>query len=131
MTFPAITAFWAGVLAIIFVLMSGWVVAGRLQTDTLFGNGNDTLTRRVRAQANFSEYVPFALLVIALLEAQGASHTLIQILCIVLVVARLLHPVGMLAAKNSAPQFICRGGGIFATFAVIFVAAVLLIIHVA
>ena len=131
MIFPAITSFYAALLAIVFVLMSGWVVAGRMQTDTLQGDGGrDDLVRRIRSQGNFAEYVPYALLMIALLEASGASHILIQVLCIVLLVARLLHPVGMLAPKNSPRQFACRGGGIVSTFVVLLVASIALLIRV-
>ena len=70
------------------------------------------------------------MLLIALLEGSGASHVLIQALCLILLVARLLHPVGMLAAKNSPSQFACRGGGIIATFGVLLVAALALLVRV-
>jgi len=132
MSFPTITAAYAALLAILFVALSVWVVAGRLQTDVLQGDGgNDTLTRRMRSQGNFAEYIPFALLLIGLLEVDGASSVLIQVLCLVLLVSRLIHPVGMLAAKNTPQQYICRGGGILATFGVILVAALVLLVRVA
>ena len=132
MFFPAITATYAALLAIIFVVMSGWVVAGRVRMDTLQGDGgHDALQRRIRSQGNFAEYVPYALLLIGLLEASGASHGLIHILCIVLLAARLAHPFGMFAPENSPRQFACRGGGIVATFAVILIAAVVLLFRVA
>ena len=132
MIFPSITAAYAAILAILFVAMSGWVVVGRLQTDALFGDGgNDGMLRRARAQGNFAEYVPYALLLIALLEAGGAGHVLVHLLCLVLLAARLAHPFGMLAPKNSPQQFACRGGGIVATFAVLLVAAVALLVRVA
>ncbi len=127
MFFPAITSLYAGVLALIFVGLSGWVVAGRMQTDTLQGSGGDALSRRIGAQGNFAQYVPFALLLMGLLEASGASHTLIHGLGLVLVVSRLLHPVGMLAPKNSPQQYVGRGGGILSTLVVILVAALALI----
>ena len=127
MFFPAITSLYAGLLAILFVALSAWVVAGRVQTDTLQGGGSDALQRRIGAQGNFAQYVPYALLLMGLLEASGASHGLIHGLGIVLLVARLLHPFGMYAPKNSPQQFACRGGGIMSTFAVILVAAVALI----
>ena len=131
MTFPAITSAYAALLAITFVAISGWVVAGRLQTDTLQGDGgHDDLTRRIRSHGNFAEYVPYALLLIALLEASGASHVLIQVLCLVLLVSRLLHPIGMFAPPNSPRQFACRGGGILSTMLVMLVAAVTLLIRV-
>jgi hypothetical protein len=41
-----------------------------------------------------------------------------------------LHPFGMFAPKNSPRQFACRGGGILATFAVVAVAAIALLLRV-
>ena len=131
MTYPTTTAVYAALLALIYVGLSGWVVAGRVSGDVLHGDGDAALQKRIRSQANFSEYVPVALVLVALLEAGGAAHVLIQGLLLVLVVARLLHPVGMFAPKNSPRQFACRGGGIIATFGVILVAAVALLIRAA
>jgi uncharacterized protein len=131
MMFPVTTAFWAAILALMLVGLSAWVVAGRVGSDVLVGDGDDRLARRIRAQGNFTEYVPLALLVIALYEASGGSHALVVALCIVLVVARVLHPFGMFAGKNTPRQFACRGGGILATLLVIVVAAVALLARVA
>lgn len=130
-TYPSITAVYAAVFALILVALSAWVVAGRFGTDTLHGDGgNEGLQKRIRAQANFAEYVPFALLLVALLEARGAGPVFVNLLLIALLVARTAHPIGMLAPKNSAQQFGCRGGGIVLTFAVMVVTALALIIRV-
>lgn len=131
MTYPAVTAFYAAVFALLYVGLSSWVVAGRLSADVLHGDGgNQTLEKRIRAQGNFGEYVPLALLVIALLEAAGGSSGVVRSLLIVLLIARVLHPFGMFAPKNSPRQFACRGGGILATFAVIAVTAIALLLRV-
>lgn len=128
MTFPSITAFYAAILALVYVGLSGWVVAGRVGKQTLFGDGgDDSMTRRIRAHGNFSEYVPLALLLVGFLEADGGSPTLVRVLLVVLIVARLMHPIGMLAGENTPRQFIFRGGGIIATFAIIVIAAVALL----
>lgn len=131
MTFPAITAFYAAALALIYAALSGWVVAGRLSSDVLHGDGGDkSLLKRIRSHGNFAEYVPLTLLLIALLEASGAGAALVTTLLIVLVVARLLHPVGMLAPTNSLQQYACRGGGMVATLSVMAVAALALLFRV-
>lgn len=131
MTFPASTAFYAGLLALIYAGLSSWVVAGRLSSSVLHGDGGDSaLLKRIRAHGNFAEYVPLTLLLVALLEIQGAGYALVQTLLIVLVIARLLHPVGMLAPENSVQQYVCRGGGTIATFLVMSVAAILLLIRI-
>lgn len=132
MIFPATTALYAAVLAVIYIGLTGWVITGRLTKDTLFGDGGDTaFLRRIRAHANFIEYVPLALILVALLEAGGGSQGLVEALLIALVVARILHPIGMLAPKNSVQQFACRGGGIITTLIVILVAAILLLLRAA
>lgn len=128
MVFPTLTAFYGAILALIFIALSGWVVAGRLTMDTLHGDGgHQSLLKRIRSQGNFAEYVPFALLLIGAYEAGGGSAGLVRWLLIALIVARLLHPVGMLAPRNSPQQFACRGGGIIATFVIIGVAAIALL----
>ena len=130
MTFPSITAFYAALLGLIFIGLSGWVIAGRLTYGTLFGDGGEgAMTRRIRVHANFIEYVPLALILIGLLEADGGSAALVRTLLVVLLVARLMHPVGMFAEANSPPQFIFRGGGIVATLTVTVIAAIALLIR--
>ncbi|KQP29876.1 glutathione S-transferase [Methylobacterium sp. Leaf104] len=131
MIYPASTAFYGAVLALLYVGLSAWVMAGRVSADVLHGDGgNAGLEKRIRAQGNFGEYVPLALLLIGLLEAGGGGPTLVRSLLIGLVIARVLHPFGMFAPKNAPSQFVCRGGGILATFAVIAVAAVALLLRV-
>lgn len=128
MIFPTLTAFYGALLALIFIALSGWVVAGRLTTDTLHGDGgHQSMLKRIRVQGNFAEYVPFALLLIGAYEAGGGSQALVRWLLVALIVARLLHPIGMLAPKNSPQQFACRGGGIVATFTIMAIAAIALL----
>ena len=131
MTFPALTAFYGSILALIYVGLSAWVVAGRVSSEALHGDGGDPrLMKRIRAHGNFIEYVPFAVLLIGLYEAGGGGAGVVRTLLVVLILARLLHPIGMFAPKNSPQQFACRGGGIIATFLVLAVAAVLLLTRV-
>ena len=126
--YPATTAIFAALLALELIALSGWIVMGRLNKNALFGDANDgEFAKRIRCQANFAEYVPFAVLLIALFEARGGSHGLVITLLVVLLVARLINPVGMFAPANSPQQFGCRGGGAIGTFVVIIVAALALL----
>jgi uncharacterized membrane protein YecN with MAPEG domain len=130
MTFPTITAFYAGLLALISIGLGSWVIAGRVSSNTLHGLGDpDDLAKRVRSHGNFIEHVPLALILIALLEAGGASHGFVRILLILLVIARIAHPFGMFAPPNSPKQFICRGGGIILTMIVTLIAAIDLLLR--
>jgi uncharacterized protein len=128
--YPTTTAFYAAILGLIYAGLSGWVIGGRVTGNVLFGDGGqDALQRRIRSHGNFQEYVPLTLLLIALFEAGGGAHAWVQGLLIVLVIARILHPIGMFAPTNSPRQFACRGGGILATLAVMTVAALLLLLR--
>ena len=130
MIFPATTALFAAILALVYAALSFWVVAGRLSGDVLHGDGgNQQLLKRIRSHGNFIEYVPLTLILIGLLEASGSSGALVTTLLVILLVARLLHPVGMLAPRNSPQQFACRGGGIIATILVMSIAAVMLLLR--
>lgn len=130
MIFPATTAFYTGLFALIYVGLSGWVVLSRGSSGVMEG-GDGSLMKRVRAQGNFGEYVPFALLLIALLEADGAGAVFVQVLLLVLLIGRVLHPFGLFARANSPQMFACRGGGIGATLLVMTVAALALLIRLA
>lgn len=129
MIFPATTALFAGLLALLYVGLSAWVMAGRTTKGTLQGDGDEDLHKRIRSHANFAEYVPLALVLLALLEAGGAGRTLVLALCVVLLVGRVLHPIGMFAVPNTMRMFACRGGGILATMLVLAVAAVTLVLR--
>ncbi|GEP08524.1 MAPEG family protein [Methylobacterium gnaphalii] len=128
MIFPATTAFFAGLLGLLHVGLTGWVVAGRVQGKVLHGTGNDQLLKRIRSQGNFSENVPLALLLTGFVEGKGTTHWIVEALLVVLLVGRILHPIGMFASPNSPRQFACRGGGIISTLLVIVIAAILLLI---
>jgi uncharacterized membrane protein YecN with MAPEG domain len=64
----------------------------RVRRDIAFGdNGDVNIARVVRAQANFAEYVPLALLMMGFLEVTRFSIYLLHALGLTLLVARLIH----------------------------------------
>ncbi len=131
MQFPALTAGYAAVLALIFVLLSAWVIAGRGQLRVNLGDGGRAeMNQRIRAHGNFAEYVPLILLLAALLETSGTSRLTIHALLLTLVVARVLHPIGMVAPEASIQQYACRGGSAAVTLLILLISAVLLLIRV-
>src|SRR5712671_5219943 len=86
-----VTPLYAGLLTLWFVVLSMRVVNLR-RRGILFGdNGDVGVTRIVRAQANFAEYVPLALLLMGFLELSRFSIYLVHALGLILLVARLLH----------------------------------------
>lgn len=107
-----ITSLFAGGFALALVGLSLMVTLRRAKTAILLGEGDDvSLRRRVRAQANFIEYVPLGVIVLALMELRGLSAVAILSLGTALSVGRLLHAVGM---YRDTP--VLRGLGILATY---------------
>jgi len=132
MVFPAVTAIYAAVLALIFMALTMWVSAARFRFRVNHGDGGNTeLQRRIRSHANFAEYVPLILILVALLEAGGAARFTIHALLLPLVIARIMHPIGMVAPEFSVRQFAFRAPGACVTWAVMVIAAVLLLIRFA
>jgi len=85
-----VTPLYAGILAMLFLVLSARVVAVRSRVS--LGDGGDPLVlRRMRGHANFAEYVPLILVMMAMLELGHASIYVLHGLGIALVIARLLH----------------------------------------
>ena len=120
------TPFYAALLGMMYVFLSALVIRQRRSAQISLGSeNNDILQKKVRAHANFAEYVPFGLLLIWFLETTTYATNLAHILGVLLVVGRLLHAYGILAKK--AMQF--RVWGMLLTFIVISVAALRLLWH--
>jgi uncharacterized membrane protein YecN with MAPEG domain len=86
-----VTPLYAGILALLFFVLSMRVVKLRGHGASLGDGGNPALLRRIRAHGNFAEYVPFILLMMGMLELSHVSVYLLHALGATLVVARLLH----------------------------------------
>jgi uncharacterized protein len=100
-----ITGLYAGIQAIIaFVLVAPiGRMRGRLGISLNDGS-NPALTVAVRRHANWAEHVPFALLLMGLLELNGGSPMLLHGLGIALVIGRIAHPFGLRTEKVNVPQ---------------------------
>ena len=118
-----VTPLYAAVLVLWFLALSLRVVQNRKSVKVSLGDGgNKLLQRAIRAQANFAEYVPLALLLLAILELSRFSIYLLHAIGIALVVARLLH--GYALAFRLEFRF-GRYWGAVLTFVVLIVEAVL------
>jgi uncharacterized protein len=113
MHMPAITANYLAILALIYAALALQVIRLRWSSQAPFSDGgNASLRSAIRAHGNFMEYVPIIALMVALLEMSGASPLRIHVLMGLLLLSRLLHPLGMYATPGSLRFLICRGGGI-------------------
>lgn len=92
MSFP-VTLFYGGALALWFLVLTIRVIQGRGQPGgPSLGDGGDAgLQRRIRGHANFAEYVPLILVLLAMLEVNGASTLLLHGIGAALLIGRLLH----------------------------------------
>ncbi len=118
-----VTPLYAGLLGIWFVVLAVKVVHARRAAGVSLGDGgNARLQRAIRGHANFAEYVPLALLLMALLELGRASIYVLHGLGIALLAARLLH--GYALSFTLHFRF-GRVAGAALTFAVILVEAAL------
>ena len=86
-----VTPLYAGLLALLFFALSLRVVQMRGTGISLGDGGNPAMLRRIRGHANFAEYVPLVLIMMALLELSKFSIYVLHALGITLFVARLLH----------------------------------------
>tara|TARA_R110002126_G_scaffold54341_3_gene147140 strand:- start:761 stop:1255 length:495 start_codon:yes stop_codon:yes gene_type:complete len=95
------TALYAGMLAILFIVLSFRVIAKRNQYKVAIGsNGEELLQRAIRVHANFAEYVPFALLLMFFAEYSGLAPLYLHILGIALLLGRLSHAYGVSQQKE-------------------------------
>lgn len=126
---PSIVPIYAGLLALLFVWLSIRVIASRRAGGIAIGLGADrVLERRVRAHGNFTEYAPFALLLLTLVELQGWPAWLLHLCCVALLCGRLAHARGV---SDPDEDFRFRVGGMAATLSVTIAAALLLCVGAA
>ena len=120
---PRITLFVASLHVLFFLLLSIRVILHRKAHRIGVGTGgNEVMTRKVRVQANFAEYVPLALLMLALLELSGTDAGVLWTCGLVLLLARVAHAIGL---GGSAGYSAGRFGGTILTFAVLLAMAVI------
>lgn len=98
----AITTFYASLLALLFVWLSLNVIKLRRRFRVLLGHGDKTeLLAAISAQNNAAQYIPFTLLIIALLEINHGHGLLLHLFGLMLLSGRLIHARGIL--KNQIP----------------------------
>ena len=92
-----IVSLYAAILTAIYIAMIVVVVKGRTHEGVAMGDaGKLEISRCVRAHANFAEYAPLFIVLLALTEAQGLSDYLAHALGVLFVVGRVLHAYSLL-----------------------------------
>ena len=88
----AISSLYVPLFGIMLCIITLRVGQYRAKTGLSFGDGGDAaFNRKIRAQANFTETTPMALLLIVLVEFQGGSSSLVHGLFLALLIGRISH----------------------------------------
>jgi uncharacterized membrane protein YecN with MAPEG domain len=118
-----VTAVYAALLALMLLALKFRVIGARrrLKVDVLDGGERD-VTRRMRVHGNFTEHVPIALILMAIVEINGAEAWNIHGLGIILVISRILHAHGL---ETIPGKSFGRAAGVLGTTAVIAAGALL------
>ena len=116
-----IVPIYAAIFGLMLVYLSFLVIKQRRSAKVSLGDGdNPTLRKAIAVHSNFSQYVPFALLLIAFVELNHASATITHGLCASLLIGRVAHAYGLAQAVQIMKL---RQIGMLLTFGVIIVAA--------
>ena len=101
LTAPLITALYAGLNGLVALWLAINVTRNRAKRDIDFGdNGDADMQRVIRVHGNNSEYVPLALVLLAVIEIVGAPALAIHVLGAGLFVARAWHAQGLYSSPG-------------------------------
>ena len=111
MTFQ-ITSIYTAALGVLALILSFHVIVYRAKTSiSLMDANNPQMAERIRRHGNFCEYVPLALLLLAMAEASGASRTWLHVDGGLLLVSRIIHPFGIKHDYAAAPLRVAGASG--------------------
>lgn len=120
-----ITALYASLCALLLIALALRVVVHRLKEKVSLGHGESKkLHLATRVHANAVENLPMALILLFLLEINGAQAPTLHLLGVALLVARLAHGIGM-SVSHLNPG---RGFGAASTWVLVIIMAVMNII---
>lgn len=124
-------AIYIGLGALLILLLSANVSRLRVKHQAPHGDGGPSgdikeLRRAVRAHGNCIENLPFLLLMLAAMDANGVGSVLVHVFGSVLVLSRTGHATAALRGG----LFAMRAASVLATWALYLVGGVLLIAHV-
>jgi len=98
----SITALYAGILALIVIALAINVTVHRVKLRVPLGDGgNAEMRRMIRLHGNAAEYIPLALVLMAIYELNAGSHTALHVIGIALIAGRVLQTWGMWATDQT------------------------------
>jgi uncharacterized membrane protein YecN with MAPEG domain len=106
-----VTALYAALLGLIGIVLAGMVGQARGKAKIAVNDGGD---RRIiianRRHLNWVEYVPYIVILLAIIELNGGSKTWLHVMGGALLVSRLVHPFGIDPDKMDTPARIIGAG---------------------
>lgn len=91
-----LTALYAAILALIIVALGINVTVHRVKLQVSLGDGgNPQMRRMIRLHGNAVEYLPLALILMALYELNGGIHWALHVIGIALVAGRVIQTAAM------------------------------------
>lgn len=116
-----ITGIYASVLACWILVLAYNVARARMKYRIgLLDGGNVHLTRAIRIHGNATEYLPIALILLAIAETNGLPHLILHISGSFLVAFRLWHAWGIFHSSGLSKG---RFGGTLGTWMIIIILA--------
>lgn len=123
---PVKTMFVAALLGLMKLELGTSVTKYRFQNMIIWGDASDDgMARRIRAHANFTEWVPISLILLGLIEMMGVTPIIIGVLGAMLIIGRGLHALGLMGNAESFN----RATGIVITWATLGLASVIAILE--
>jgi uncharacterized protein len=122
-----VVPYYAAALAVMYVGLAGLVIRQRFKSRVGLGDGQQpALVKAVRIHGNFAEYVPLLLILLLLLEIQGAALWQLHLVGGLTIVGRISHAIGLSKSSGtSLPRMI----GMMSTFIALLSAAAFLLLR--
>ena len=110
-TVPMATALYAALVGLLGAVLTVNVIVNRVRSKVDAGDGGvASLAQAIRAQGNFVEQAPLALIVMALAEVSGARVIVVDILGVALVITRLASAYALNRSLAQSPLRQFAGG---------------------
>lgn len=121
-----ITAFYGGLLGIIFLYLSILVIQQRRAHKVSLGDGGDPhFEGFIRAHGNFAEYTPLIIVLMLIAEMNQANSIALHAVGVLILLGRLLHAYGLRHHVGASWQ---RIYGMLMTFGSLLVSSVMCIL---
>lgn len=124
-----VTSIIAALAALLYIALAMRVFGVRRSDKVSLGDAaNKTLETRIRQHGNFNEYVPLALILMAIAELQNAPRLLLIVLGLAILGGRLAHVYGLENMHNAVGRKL-RTYGMLSTFLSLVVLSLTLVLQ--